>query len=74
MSIPPFCRRKKEVDVQVAMRELHEKKEEERLTLELKKKIELNAALQTILNTAMVSQSWRLNMTTVHVKFCCGKR
>ncbi len=51
----PICRRKKEEEVAVAMRKLHEKKEENRLTLELKDMIKLNTALLTILNTSKVS-------------------
>ncbi len=50
-----MIRRQKEVHVEVAMRELREKNEEDRLTLELKDKIKRNTALEIILNSVMVS-------------------
>lgn len=54
--ISPFTvfRKKKAVEVKVAMRELQEKKEEEQLALVLKDKIKRNSALKMILNTIKV--------------------
>ena len=48
-------RRNKEVVVETAKREIHEQKQVDCLTLELKNKIKRNTALQTILNIFNVS-------------------